>query len=57
MATVESPDGVPVEVDGTPVATPIDTARLSVMPGALRVAYGDDCAVGANDSRTMASNR
>ena len=47
-ATLESPNSVPVEVDGTPVATPIDTARLSVMRGALRVAYpvGDDWAVG-----------
>jgi uncharacterized protein YaiE (UPF0345 family) len=51
VATVESPDGVPVEVDGTPVATPIDTARLSVIQGAVMVAYpdGDDWAVGAND--------
>jgi diacylglycerol kinase (ATP) len=51
VTTVESPDGVPVEVDGTPVATPIDTARLSVIPGAVMVAYpdGDDWAVGAND--------
>ena len=51
VATVESPDGLPVEVDGTPVATPIDTARLSVIPGAVMVAYpdGDGWAVGAND--------
>ena len=51
-ATLESPNSVPVEVDGTPVATPIDTARFSVMPDAVKVAYpdGDDCSVGRERS-------
>ena len=31
--------GLPVEMDGTPVSTPLSTARLSVVPGALEVAY------------------
>lgn len=31
--------GLPVELDGTPVATPLSEARLSVVAGALDVAY------------------
>lgn len=40
--TIESPDGVPVELDGTPVETPVSTARLAVLPGAVSVAYPVD---------------
>lgn len=37
--TLESPDSVPVELDGTPVGTPIREARLTCLPGAVSVAY------------------
>lgn len=36
--TVRSAHGLPVEVDGTPVETPIAEARLAVLPGALAFA-------------------
>lgn len=38
-ATVRSEAGLPVELDGTPVQTPLSEARLSVRPGAVPVAY------------------
>lgn len=38
-ATVRADDGLPIELDGTPVATPVETARVSVVPGAVEVAY------------------
>jgi diacylglycerol kinase family enzyme len=37
--TVESDGGLPVEVDGTRVRTAPTTARLSVVPAAVRAAY------------------
>lgn len=37
--TIDSDGSVPVEVDGTPVETAIESARLTVVPSALRVAY------------------
>lgn len=37
--TIEGDEGVPVELDGTPVETPLDSAQLSVVPEAIRVAY------------------
>ncbi|WP_254840794.1 diacylglycerol/lipid kinase family protein [Natronomonas marina] len=40
--TVESEAAVPVEVDGTPVDTPLESARLSVVPAAVSVAYPTD---------------
>lgn len=43
-ATVESDSGVPVELDGTPVETPLHSVQLSFIPDAVRIAYpaGDD---------------
>lgn len=38
-ATIRSVDGLPVEVDGTAVPTPLSRATLSVVPAALSVAY------------------
>lgn len=38
-ATVRADGGLPIELDGTPVATPVETARVSVVPGAVEVAY------------------
>lgn len=37
---LDSPDGLPVEADGTPLAS-VETARLDVRPGALSLAYPD----------------
>lgn len=37
--TVEAAGGVPVELDGTPVETPVETARLSVVPDAIPIGY------------------
>ncbi|MFQ3318334.1 MAG: diacylglycerol kinase (ATP) [Natronomonas sp.] len=37
--TVRSADGLPVELDGTPVPTPLRQAELTVVPAAVRVAY------------------
>lgn len=42
VVTVESADGVPVEVDGTPVRTPVATATVSINPRAIRIAYPTD---------------
>ena len=39
--TVRSDAGLPVELDGTPVATPLSEARLSLVPDALSVARPD----------------
>jgi diacylglycerol kinase (ATP) len=38
-ATVRSATGLPVEVDGTPISTPLSGAAISVVPAALSVAY------------------
>lgn len=38
---IRSADGVPVELDGTVVETPVREAQLSVVPEALSVAYPD----------------
>ncbi len=48
--TIESTDGVPVEIDGTPVETSIESARVTVVPGAVSVAYpvGDPAVSRAN---------
>lgn len=35
---LDSPDGLPVEADGTPLAS-VETARLDLRPGALTLAY------------------
>lgn len=40
--TLRSERGLPVEMDGTPVATPVSRASLSVAPGALRFARPGD---------------
>jgi diacylglycerol kinase (ATP) len=40
-ARVESDAGLPVEIDGTRVETPLERALLSVVPGAVSVAYPD----------------
>lgn len=39
QATIRSSAGLPVEVDGTAVPTPLSRATLSVVPSALSVAY------------------
>ncbi|QLD84907.1 hypothetical protein HWV23_03960 [Natronomonas halophila] len=38
-ATVRSAAGLPVEMDGTPIPTPLSRAAISVVPAALSVAY------------------
>jgi diacylglycerol kinase (ATP) len=38
-ATIDADGGVPVEVDGTPVPAPVGSARVTIVPNAVTVAY------------------